>query len=670
MRIFSRTFLCAVLLAVVQSGYAADIVSHISIKQPGNRAVTYELKEQGNKLVADAALPLTISKSVSNVDGEEVVTLTFTATGTTYFNFGAELNTGYTTDDCEFYMPGFWYHRNLRSPKEAPSFHTSKSWNFREDRLSSPLTGAYDSKTGEGTTVLRQVENGCDALATAGEGEIILSGNTSVGYLGFDNESGTAKLTFGYPYIETPRRYIRKLTLAPAVEAFVKMVKGETKSVSWRIRKVKSADYGDFVGKTWEYCFDRLNPQPLTPLYSPEKMKATMANYFRKSYVNKYDLKFNSGHGLRCSDCEPATLMQVGFCGRVLLNAFNAIEYGEATGQQDLVKIGNEIFDSFLAHGFTAKGYFYDDLNMNNPMPADKDVVHSIRQQSEGAYAVMHYLKYEKKHGRTHKEWEKKIRTLLDNFLTLLNEDGSFARKFHDDGSVIDGSGGSTPSATSTLVMGYKYFGDKKYLKAAERTVDYLEANIISKSDYFSSTLDANCEDKEASLYAATAAYYLALVTKGEERAHYAGLAKKAAYFALSWYYTWDVPFAEGQMLGDIGLKTRGWGNVSVENNHIDVFIFEFADVLHWLSKEYNEPRFSDFAEVISTSMRQLLPYEGHMCGIAKVGYYPEVVQHTNWDYGRNGKGYYNNIFAPGWTVASLWELFTPGRAEQFLLKK
>ncbi len=73
-------------------------------------------------------------------------------------------------------------------------------------------------------------------------------------------------------------------------------------------------------------------------------------------------------------------------------------------------------------------------------------------------------------------------------------------------------------------------------------------------------------------------------------------------------YYTWDVPFAEGQMLGDIGLKTRGWGNVSVENNHIDVFIFEFADVLHWLSKEFNEARFSDFAEVISTSMRQLLP--------------------------------------------------------------
>lgn len=91
-------------------------------------------------------------------------------------------------------------------------------------------------------------------------------------------------------------------------------------------------------------------------------------------------------------------------------------------------------------------------------------------------------------------------------------------------------------------------------------------------------------------------------------------------------------------MLGDIGLKTRGWGNVSVENNHIDVFVFDFADVLRWLAKEYSEQRFADFAEVISTSMRQLLPHEGHMCGIAKIGYYPEVVQHTYWDYGKTAR--------------------------------
>ncbi len=159
------------------------------------------------------------------------------------------------------------------------------------------------------------------------------------------------------------------------------------------------------------------------------------------------------------------------------------------------------------------------------------------------------------------------------------------------------------------------------------------------------------------------------MITKGKEQQKYADLTRKAAYFALSWYYVWDVPFARGQMLGDIGLKTRGWGNVSVENNHIDVFIFEFGSALEWLGKRYGEPRFGRFLQVISSSMRQLLPFDRHLCGIAKPGYYPEVVQHTNWDYGSNGKGFYNTIFAPGWTVASLWELLSPGRAERFLLK-
>ena len=98
--------------------------------------------------------------------------------------------------------------------------------------------------------------------------------------------------------------------------------------------------------------------------------------------------------------------------------------------------------------------------------------------------------------------------------------------------------------------MGYKYFKDKRYLASSKRTADYLEKELISKADYFSSTLDANCEDKEASLYAATATYYLSLITKGEEHRHYADLTRKAAYFALSWYfYLWDVPFAPGQML-------------------------------------------------------------------------------------------------------------------------
>ena len=672
-----RLFLGVMLLASITGAGAAnaapeDISASISLKVPGNDAKQYPLALQKMQdgmysCRASETLPLDIIRQVVDKDGKQRITVTLKALENVYFNYGEQIKTGYKHSDCQFYMPGFWYRRNLRSPKEAPSFHTSDSWLVREDRLSTPLTAAFNPASGTSMSVIRIDKFDKEALTTHKEGEVILSGETSIGYTGFCNVDGVTVLAYGFPYKEAPKTYIRKLTLAPAVEAFQLLRKGDSISMTWEVSERNAADFSECVQRTWEYCYDTNRPKPVDTPYTVDRMKEVMSNFFVESYASNTPTHYYSGVELETATCANTDVAEVGFVGRTLLNAFNALEYGKQQNRQDLVDNANHIFDTYLQNGFSPAGFFNEVVHYNRGF---KETRHSIRRQSEGVYAILNYLNYEKQQKRKHPEWEKRIKGMLDSFLKLQNEDGSFPRKFKDDFSVVDASGGSTPSATLPLVMASKYFKDKRYLASAKRTVDYLEKELISKADYFSSTLDANCEDKEASLYAATAAYYLALVTKGEERAHYAGLAKKAAYFALSWYYTWDVPFAEGQMLGDIGLKTRGWGNVSVENNHIDVFIFEFADVLHWLSKEYNEPRFSDFAEVISTSMRQLLPYEGHMCGIAKVGYYPEVVQHTNWDYGRNGKGYYNNIFAPGWTVASLWELFTPGRAEQFLLKK
>ena len=672
-----RLFLGVMLLVGITGAGATnaapeDISASISLKVPGNDAKQYPLALQKMQdgmysCRASEKLPLDIIRQVVDKDGKQRITVTLKALENVYFNYGEQIKTGYKHSDCQFYMPGFWYRRNLRSPKEAPSFHTSDSWLVREDRLSTPLTAAFNPASGTSMSVIRIDKFDKEALTTHKEGEVILSGETSIGYTGFCNVDGMTVLAYGFPYKEAPKTYIRKLTLAPAVEAFQLLRKGDSISMTWEVSERNTADFSECVQRTWEYCYDTNRPKPVDTPYTVDRMKEVMSNFFVESYVSNTPTHYYSGVELETATCANTDVAEVGFVGRTLLNAFNALEYGKQQNRQDLVDNANHIFDTYLQNGFSPAGFFNEVVHYNR---AFKETRHSIRRQSEGVYAILNYLNYEKQQKRKHPEWEKRIKGMLDSFLKLQNEDGSFPRKFKDDFSIVDASGGSTPSATLPLVMASKYFKDKRYLASAKRTVDYLEKELISKADYFSSTLDANCEDKEASLYAATAAYYLALVTKGEERAHYAGLAKKAAYFALSWYYTWDVPFAEGQMLGDIGLKTRGWGNVSVENNHIDVFIFEFADVLHWLSKEYNEPRFSDFAEVISTSMRQLLPYEGHMCGIAKVGYYPEVVQHTNWDYGRNGKGYYNNIFAPGWTVASLWELFTPGRAEQFLLKK
>ena len=598
-----RLFLGIMLFTGITGAGAAnaapeDISASISLKVPGNDAKQYPLALQKMQdgmysCRASETLPLDIIRQVVDKDGKQRITVTLKALENVYFNYGEQIKTGYKHSDCQFYMPGFWYRRNLRSPKEAPSFHTSDSWLVREDRLSTPLTAAFNPASGTSMSVIRIDKFDKEALTTHKEGEVILSGETSIGYTGFCNVDGMTVLAYGFPYKEAPKTYIRKLTLAPAVEAFQLLRKGDSISMTWEVSERNAADFSECVQRTWEYCYDTNRPKPVDTPYTVDRMKEVMSNFFVESYVSNTPTHYYSGVELETATCANTDVAEVGFVGRTLLNAFNALEYGKQQNRQDLVDNANHIFDTYLQNGFSPAGFFNEVVHYNRGF---KETRHSIRRQSEGVYAILNYLNYEKQQKRKHPEWEKRIKGMLDSFLKLQNEDGSFTRKFKDDFSVVDASGGSTPSATLPLVMASKYFKDKRYLASAKRTVDYLEKELISKADYFSSTLDANCEDKEASLYAATAAYYLALVTKGEERAHYAGLAKKAAYFALSWYYTWDVPFAEGQMLGDIGLKTRGWGNVSVENNHIDVFIFEFADVLHWLSKEYNEPRFSDFA--------------------------------------------------------------------------
>lgn len=645
-----------------------SVEAALMIKKPGNPAVRYRLEKHGERFVSKEALPVDVRCKWEKDGGDDILTVRIKAKEAVCYHFSAALETGINSSYSDFYLPGFWYRGNLRSPENAPSLKLSKSWNFREDRFSTPLTSVYDCGDKKGVAVLRVLDEPEDVQLQLSEGEVILPGKTSVGFLGFDNDAGSAKLTFGFPYEESPKRYVRKLTLTPSITTFDRLEAGEEKELCWRIHHVEADSFGDFVTKMWRYSYDQMRPMPLPHRYTAEEVKKELCNFFRSSYVDKYPLKYNSGISIYVDDCRQVPEMQVGFCGRVLLNAFNEMEYGTMYQEQDLIVMGQSVFDSFLENGFSAGGYIHDFVNFRDGFPADG--IHSIRQQSEAVYAVLHYLKFEKRQGRAHPEWERKIRRLLDNLLLLQKKDGHFARKYRDDGSDFDASGGSTPSVTSTLVMAYEYFGDRRYLEAARRTVDYVEENIISRSDYFSSTLDANCEDKEAAIAAVTSAYYMALVTKGKERRRYIGLCRQAAYFAMTWYYTWDVPFAQGQMMGELGFKSRGWGNVSVENNHIDVFAFELPHIVRWLAAETGEERFEKMCDVICSSLCQLLPTTERLCGIAKPGFYPEVVQHTTWDYGRNGKGFYNDVFAPGWTVASLWEMYTPMRTAGFFNNK
>lgn len=311
------------------------ISAQVSLKVPGNQSRNYSLAFQGAVddkgiylLESEEKIPLIITERIERDNVKCVMVVSITALEDVYFNYQQQLKTGFRHNDCMFYLPGFWYSRNLRSPKGAPSFHISESWLVREDRLSSPLTGIFNQKDGRYMTVARKDDFQWDALATHQTGEIILSGKTSLGFTGFESHDGTSTLSFGFPYREAPKTYIRKLTLAPEVTSFQYLKKGETVLLTWEFIEGQATDYSDFICHTWEYCYDTYRPQPVKIPFSPEEIKGVLSNYFVESFVGDKALAYYSSPEMKVAACANMNVAEIGFVGRVLLNAFNAWEFG------------------------------------------------------------------------------------------------------------------------------------------------------------------------------------------------------------------------------------------------------------------------------------------------------------------------------------------------------
>lgn len=671
--VFGLMVLMSACSAEQEVEYPEGMTFQLRLKEPGNPAKTILLRPEadGNGFIlkGDQKLPAKINLQILKGNaGLNKILISIEALEDVSLNLrGSMVAEGVAEASSYYLLPGFWYRLNLRSPEGAPSIRYGKEWMVREDRLSIPLSAVYDTQSGKSFSLRRSDEILQDALMPYKKGEVILDDQTDMGGIGFRSDDGVVNLTFCYPFTEIPVTYLRKLTTETATLAFQHFKVGERKDLSWEYRDGLDEDYSSFVEGIWNYAFDQIKPGPLRNQRSDMENKELLTRFYTQSFTDEYELKGFSGVHLLIDSCEKRGLLEVGFVGRVLLNAYNALEYGYEMENVEMLRMAHLVFESYEDHGFTGNGFIREVVDFKHHRERG---IYSIRRQSEGLYAILQFLELEKAHNRDHPLMRERAKQLLDKIVSLQQDDGYFPRKFNDRMEILDDAGGSSSTAVIPLLMGWKVFNDNKYLVSARLAARYIEDEIISKGDYFSSTLDANCEDKEASIYASCSMFYLGLVSEGTEREQYFALAEKAAYFALSWYYLWDVPFAPGQMLGDLGFKTTGWGNVSVENNHVDVYIFDFADVLRHLSHLRGNPRLSQMAAVIKSHMsEQLMPLEGRMCGIAKEAYHPEVVQHTNWDYGQFGKGYYNDLFAPGWVVASLWELLSEDRLYNFFTK-
>ena len=94
-------------------------------------------------------------------------------------------------------------------------------------------------------------------------------------------------------------------------------------------------------------------------------MKDVLSNFFVESYVNTTPTHYYSGVELKTATCDNTDVAEVGFVGRTLLNAFNALEYGSQQNRPELVNSANSIFDTYLTNGFSPAGFFNEVVHYN-----------------------------------------------------------------------------------------------------------------------------------------------------------------------------------------------------------------------------------------------------------------------------------------------------------------
>lgn len=201
----------------------------------------------------------------------------------------------------------------------------------------------------------------------------------------------------------------------------------------------------------WGWSYGVLRPEAVEGVPDAAEAKRELSSYYELSYEGSHPLKYYSGVGLRTSDCAGNGIAEVGFVGRVLMNAHHALEYGLAEGRGDLVRQAESVFGSYLEHGFTAAGLLRERVDYGRSAEGREDGVYSIRRQSEGVCAILSYLEGEESRGREHPGWDSRARALLDVLAGLQREDGSFPRKFSGVLEPVDSTGGSTASAERCL---------------------------------------------------------------------------------------------------------------------------------------------------------------------------------------------------------------------------
>lgn len=451
-----------------------------------------------------------------------------------------------------------------------------------------------------------------------------------------------------------------------------------------------------FPAATWDlyvYLMDFYRTTPPELPYSFEEANASRIDVLNRFYTEwkekdgtpgaAYVLNFHPDDGKTLAE-----VVEYGFTGRTVTNAYASLRWGEQTGNEALRARAERVVNFYVrkvvqANGFSFGVYLIPQrefvcwwsgitlpcafstsqqelaTHLSEEMAAELWPLSQemkgtrgnfTRAISEDAFSLLESYDFERRRGTPHPEWLAGAQRTGEFLLRIQNPDGSWYRAVDTEGNPVrvpehwfGRTENMRKSGTYTvpvlMVRLFEVTGSRMFLDSALRGADFLRHTFGSQSYYYGSLLDAPhgsmirgmgpIFDNTTPLVAME--LHLRLYHHTSAPAHLEA-AVDAAAMASTWINIWDVPFPEGSTLARHGLRSTGFSAVDIAVNSFQNDMMPVYWVRDWLklAELTGDEGYFRMARIIQYGAQQMLSTPKEMYGYAWPGVQNEG-RHLSW---------------------------------------
>ncbi len=559
--------------------------------------------------------------------------------------------------DFEYFSPGQWYLDNRYAADFAPGKNMDLQYFWRKETYSGlPMFAMRHKKTGESIAMSRWAADAAlpSVDRTATENYAYVDPRITVGSFGVSKARPEA-LTYTYygHMIATPLPdavcdgvsidYIYPAVNGQQPSRGIGPVRTEQPltNVTWvhPMREGFSqryavavtfgcySDFGAMMRGTWREAYPRLKDR----LFEVDNaLLFDNMMLFLRDVTRRFGEAWGTPFVAQLPDFDPNSFSaEIGFVGQQAGIGYQLLRWGRLREDADAIEKGLGILNYWTGHTMTEEGFprlwVHLSTHRNEPQPI------WVRQIGDGMEAVLDAWTFEKKRGISHESWLAYCVRTADWLAGRQEEDGSFFRSYHDDGSCCMDSKASTPCVVRFFVQLYLITRNDVYLQAALKAGEWAFEHQYRLFEYRGGPCDtADIMDKESGIYAMFAFIALYDVT-GDRK--WLEAACGAADYTETFTFVWDFPVHNPYPAHPFNrYHISGQSNVSVGTAGGDIYMAACSYTYYRLYLLTGDSHYCDFAEFLNRNCKQANDVDGS-CGYRYIGLVNEGANFSEQEY-------------------------------------